>query len=128
MKLLKLEIVTPKGTIYDGEAKQVTLPGSEGEFGVLPEHATLVSLLNTGVITIELPDSKKIDVAINSGYVKVNESKVTCIVDGAVALTAGDSDIAKKIKEATDLLKSAETSNTAIAAAVSKVEQIGKSI
>ena len=127
MKLLKLEIVTPKGTIYDGEAKQVTLPGSEGEFGVLPEHATLVSLLTTGVIAIEMPDASKIDVAINSGYVKVNESKVTCIVDGAVALTAGDSDIAKKIKEATELLKSAETSNTAIAAAVSKVEQIGKS-
>ena len=128
MKLMKLEIVTPKGTIYDGEAKQVTLPGSEGEFGVLPEHATLVSLLTTGVVTIEMPDSTKTDVAINSGYVKVNESKVTCIVDGAVALAAGDSDIAKKIKEATELLKSAETSNTAIASAISKVEHIGKSI
>jgi len=128
MKLMKLEIVTPKGIIYDGEAKQVTLPGSEGEFGVLPEHASLVSLLTTGVISIEMPDSSKIDVAINSGYVKVDESKVSCIVDGAVALAAGDSDIAKKIKEATELLKSAETSNTAIAAAVSKVEHIGKSL
>lgn len=127
MKLMKLEIVTPKGVIYDGEAKQITLPGSEGEFGVLPEHATLVSLLKTGIITIEMPDSSKTDIAINTGYVKVNESKVSCLVDGAVALTAGDSDIAKKIKEATDLLKSAETSNAAIAAAVSKVEQIGKS-
>jgi len=128
MKLMKLEIVTPKGVIYDGEAKQVTLPGSEGEFGVLPEHATLVSLLTTGIVTIEMPDSSKIDVAINSGYVKVDEAKVSCIVDGAVALSAGDTDIAKKLEEARDLLKSAETSNTAIAAAVSKVEQIGKSI
>jgi F-type H+-transporting ATPase subunit epsilon len=128
MKLMKLEIVTPTGVTYDGDVKQVTLPGSEGEFGVLPEHATLVSLLTTGVITIEMPDSQKIDVAINSGYVKVDESKVSCIVDGAVALTAGDNDIAKKIKEATELLKSAQTSNAAIAAAVSKVEHIGKSI
>ncbi|MEA3491468.1 MAG: ATP synthase F1 subunit epsilon [Campylobacterota bacterium] len=127
MNLMKLEIVTPKGTIYDGEAKQVTLPGSEGEFGVLPEHATLVSLLTTGVVSIEMPDSSKTDIAVNSGYVKVSESKVTCIVDGAIALTAGDSDIAKRIEEATDLLKSAQTSNAAIAAAVSKVEQIGKS-
>jgi F-type H+-transporting ATPase subunit epsilon len=127
MKLMKLEIVTPKGVIYDGEAKQVTLPGSEGEFGVLPEHATLVSLLTTGIITIEMPDSTKTDVAINSGYVKVDESKVSCIVDGAVSLSAGDTDIAKKLEEARDLLKSAETSSTAIAAAVSKVEQIGKS-
>ncbi len=126
MNLMKLEIVTPKGTIYDGEAKQVTLPGSEGEFGVLPEHAMLVSLLTAGVVSIEMPDSSKTDIAVNSGYVKVSESKVTCIVDSAVALTAGDSDIAKKIKEATDLLQGAQTSNVAIAAAVSKVEQIGK--
>ena len=128
MKLMKLEIVTPQGTIYDGEAKQVTLPGSEGEFGVLPEHATLVSVLATGVITIELPEGSITDVAINSGYVKVDESKVTCIVDGAVALKADDSDIAKKIEEATELLRSAAPSNVAIASAVGRVERMGKSI
>ncbi len=128
MKLMKLEIVTPKGTIYDGDARQVTLPGSEGEFGVLPEHATLVSILSTGIITIELPDGKVTDVAINSGYVKVDESKVICIVEGAVALRADDSDIAKKIEEATELLKSAQPSSVAIASAVGRVEQIGKSI
>ena len=127
MKLMKLEIVTPLGTIYDGEVKQITLPGSEGEFGVLPEHATLVSLLKTGVITVEIADSPKIDVAINSGYVKVSESKVTCIVDGAIALAAGDSDITEKIKKATDLLKSTGTPSAAIAASISKVEHIGKS-
>ena len=128
MKLMKLEIVTPKGTIYDGEAKQVTLPGSEGEFGVLPEHATLVSILATGIITIEMPDGTVTDVAINSGYVKVDESKVICIVDGAVALKSDDSNIAKKIEEATELLRSAQPSNVAIASAVSRVEHIGKSI
>ncbi|SFV61497.1 ATP synthase epsilon chain [hydrothermal vent metagenome] len=128
MKLMKLEIVTPKGTIYDGDAKQVTLPGSEGEFGVLPEHATLVSILSTGIITIELPNGDITDVAINSGYVKVDESKVICIVEGAVALKSDDSDIAKKIEEATELLKSAQPSSVAIASAVSRVEQMGKSI
>jgi len=128
MKLMKLEIVTPKGSIYDGDARQVTLPGSEGEFGVLPEHATLVSILSTGIITIELADGHTTDVAINSGYVKVDESKVICIVEGAVALKSDDSDIAKKIEEATELLRSAEPSKVAIASAVSRVEQMGKSI
>lgn len=128
MKLMKLEIVTPDGTIYDGEAKQVTLPGSEGEFGVLPEHATLVSILATGIITIEMPNDTVTDVAINSGYVKVDESKVTCIVEGAVALKADDSDIAKKIKEATELLRKAQPDSIGIASAVGRVERIGKSI
>ncbi len=126
MELMKLEIVTPEGVVYDADIKQVTLPGAEGEFGVLAGHATLVSLLKAGVITIETKDSKQLDVAINSGYVKVDESKVSCIVDGAVAIAAGDSDIAKKIEEAKSLLKSAQADNTAIASAIGKVEHIGK--
>ncbi|RRS31909.1 MAG: ATP synthase F0F1 subunit epsilon [Epsilonproteobacteria bacterium (ex Lamellibrachia satsuma)] len=127
MELMKLEIVTPNGMIFDGEVKQVTLPGAEGEFGVLPKHATLVSLLDTGVIVIEKADGSEVAVAINSGYVKVEEEKTTCIVDGAVAISGEESDLAKALEDAKALLKSAETSNTAIASAVSKVEQIGKS-
>lgn len=127
MELMKLEIVTPNGVIFNGDVKQVTLPGSEGEFGVLPRHATLVSLLDTGVIVFEKADSKEVAVAINSGYVKVEEEKTTCIVDGAVALFGEDSDLAKALAEAKELLKSTEASSFAIASAVSKVEKIGKS-
>ncbi len=127
MELMKLEIVTPDGVIFDAEVKQVNLPGSEGEFGVLPRHATLVSLLDTGVIVIEKEDGSDVAVAINSGYVKVDEEKTTCIVDGAIALSGEGSDLAKALDNAKALLKSAESSNTAIAAAVAKVEQIGKS-
>ncbi len=128
MELMKLEIITPNGVIFDAEVKQVTLPGAEGEFGVLPKHATLVSLLDTGVIVIDKADGSEVAVAINSGYVKVDEVKTTCIVDGAVALSGEGSDLAKALEDAKSLLKSAESSNIAIAAAVSKVEQIGKSL
>jgi F-type H+-transporting ATPase subunit epsilon len=128
MELMKLEIVTPNGVIFDAEVKQVTLPGSEGEFGVLAHHATLVSLLEAGVIVIDTTDSKEVAVAINSGYVKVDEEKTTCIVDGAVALSGEDTDLAQALEDAKELLKSAESSKTAIAAAVSKVEHIGKSL
>ncbi len=127
MELMKLEIVTPSGVIFDAEVKQVTLPGSEGEFGVLARHATLVSLLEAGVIVIDTADSKNVAVAINSGYVKVDEEKTTCIVDGAVAISGEDTDLAKALEDAKALLKSAESSNSAIAAAISKVEHIGKS-
>ena len=128
MELMKLEIVTPNGVIFDAEVKQVTLPGSEGEFGVLAKHATLVSLLDTGVIVIDKADGSEVAVAINSGYVKVDEEKTTCIVDGAVALSGDDSDLAKALEAAKELLKKTESSAAAIASAVSKVEQIGKSL
>ena len=125
MEFFKLEIVTPGGVIFDNNVKQVTLPGSEGEFGVLPGHATLVSLLDAGVIVIENSDGQEIAVAINSGYVKVDEEKTLCIVEGAVAISGDDNEIAAAIEEAKKLLKSAETSNTTIASAVSKIEKIG---
>ncbi len=127
MELMKLEIVTPSGVIFDAEVKQVTLPGSEGEFGVLANHATLVSLLDTGVIVIDKADGGEVAVAINSGYVKVDEEKTTCIVDGAVAIPSDEKDITEALEAAKELIKSTESSNTAIAAAVSKIEQIGKS-
>ncbi len=126
MELFKLEIVTPTGVIFDNEVKQVTLPGAEGEFGVLPRHAALVSLLETGVIVIDKADGSEVAVAINSGYVKVEEEKTTCIVDGAVAISGDDSDLAKAIEEAKKLLESAKASSTVIATAVSKIERVGK--
>ena len=126
MKLLKLEIVTPNGVIFDDEVKQVTLPGSEGEFGVLADHAALVSLLDTGVIIIDRKDNKEVSVAINAGYVKVEEEKTLCVVDGAVALSGDDTQLAQAISEAKSLLEKAESSSMTIAAAVSKVENINK--
>ncbi|MBL0722080.1 MAG: F0F1 ATP synthase subunit epsilon [Sulfurovum sp.] len=124
MKLFTLEIVTPEGVTYEAKIKQVTLPGSEGEFGVLADHATLVSLLKAGIITIETENSENIDVAINAGYVKVDENKVSCIVDGAISLTVGDNDIAKKLEESRALLKGAGADDAAIATAMGRVDRI----
>ena len=126
MELMKLEIVTPDGVIFDDEVKQVTIPGSEGEFGVLAGHAAVVSLLDTGVITIERKDNREVAVAINGGYVKVDEEKTLCMVDGAVALSGDDTNLAKALAEAKELLEKAQSSSTTIAAAISKVESIKK--
>jgi F-type H+-transporting ATPase subunit epsilon len=126
MELMKLEIVTPEGVIFDDEVKQVTIPGSEGEFGVLAGHAAVVSLLDTGVITIERKDSREVSVAINGGYVKVDEEKTLCMVDGAVALSGDDTNLAKALAEAKELLEKAQSSSSTIAAAISKIDSIKK--
>jgi len=127
MKLMKLEIVTPLGVIFDDDVKQVTLPGSEGEFGVLPEHSAILSMLDAGVVVINTKDGKDLSVAINGGYVKVEENRTLCLVDGAVALS-DDDNLSKAIKEAKELLQKAGDSNIAIAAAISKVENMGKNL
>ncbi|MCD4758111.1 MAG: F0F1 ATP synthase subunit epsilon [Arcobacteraceae bacterium] len=122
MDTIKLSIVTPNGEIFNKEVKSVTLPGKEGEFGVLPGHASLVSSLTVGVIEIEKKDALKEAVAINWGHVKVSEDSVDILVDGAVALSEGkDSDMSAKLEEAKILVNSVQDSNVSMAAVESKI-------
>jgi len=129
MDMLKLEIVTPDGSIHNGEVSEVTLPGSEGEFTVLPKHAALLSLLDAGVIDFVNEDSKKVSVMIHSGHVKVSEDKVTVLVEGAVAI-AGDteSDVAEALSAAKDILRDASDSTMAIAAVETRIESAAKQV
>lgn len=121
MDTLKLSIVAPNGQIFNDDVKTVTLPGKEGEFGVLPGHASLVSSLTVGVIIIEMADSTEA-VAINWGHVKVSETSVDVLVDGAVALTSGkNSEIAKNIEAAKDLVNSVKDANVSLAAVEAKI-------
>jgi len=122
MDTIKLSIVTPNGEIFNGDVKSVTLPGKEGEFGVLPSHASLVSALTVGVIEIEKKDALKEAVAINWGHVKVSENSVDVLVDGAVSLSSDDdSDISEKLKLAKELVNSVKDSNVSMAAVESKI-------
>ena len=121
MDTIRLSIVTPNGEIFNDDVKTVTLPGKEGEFGVLPGHSSLISSLTVGVIVIEKANSTEA-VAINWGHVKVDEKSVDVLADGAIALTAGkDSEIAKNIEAAKELVKSVKDSNISVAAVEAKI-------
>ena len=121
---MKLELITPNGPIFDGIIKSATLPGAEGEFGVLDEHAGTVTLLNAGVIEIEKEDGSNEIVAINWGTAKIEEHKITMLADGAISISG--SDIAASLEEAKELVKSMSDSDTAIAAATAKLESAAK--
>ena len=121
MDTIRLSIVTPNGEIFNDDVKTVTLPGKEGEFGVLPGHSSLISSLTVCVIVIEKANSTEA-VAINWGHVKVDEKTVDVLADGAIALTSGkDSEIAKNIEAAKELVKSAKDSNISVAAVEAKI-------
>jgi len=126
MASMKCEIITPNGEIFSGNIASITLPGSEGEFGVLPHHASLVTLLSSGVIEIEKEDKSKELVAIDWGHVKVDEGKVTILAEGAVAISGSGSDIAKALEEAKELVSSMSDSDVAIATATAKLESVAK--
>lgn len=129
MDTLRLEIVTPEGLIFDKDVKSVTFPGEEGEFGVLPKHAALLSLLKPGIIEIELADGKKESIVINWGHVKVDENKAVALVEGAIPLAgASESEIAKKIAEAKELVERASENKAALATVEARIEKAAKII
>ncbi|RKO64627.1 F0F1 ATP synthase subunit epsilon [Campylobacter sp. P255] len=121
--LIHIEVVTPLGMIYNDSVKSVVLPGSEGEFGVLKGHASLISSLKSGIIDIEKADSTHELVAIDSGHVKVSETKVSVLAKGAVWVGGNsDSEIAKKLEEAKDLIKSMSSDSVALASTFAKMD------
>ena len=123
MDKLKLEILTPNGEIFHDEVVSVTLPGEEGEFGVLPHHSSLTTLLEAGVIDIEKEDKSIESILINWGVVQVDEKKVIVLVEGAVAIRGdSESDIAAALEDAKQLISDIADANPAIAAATARIE------
>ncbi|WP_169753058.1 ATP synthase F1 subunit epsilon [Campylobacter mucosalis] len=127
MNTMHLEIVTPQGKIFSDEVNSVVLPGSDGEFGVLPNHASLISLLSSGIIDIENKDKKRDVVAINWGYAKIDEGKVVVLADGAVYVAGNsESDLANSLQQARELIESMSSNTSVFANTIAKMENIVK--
>ncbi|MDH4943639.1 ATP synthase F1 subunit epsilon [Sulfurimonas sp. C5] len=123
MDKFKLEILTPNGEIYNGNAVSVVLPGEEGEFGVLAGHAALTTLLEAGVVDVEKEDKSVESIVINWGVAHVDEEKVVVLVEGAAAIRGeNESEIADAIDAAKKLISEIADSNGAIAAVSAKIE------
>lgn len=93
---MTLEIVSPEATLFQGTVTSVTLPGIEGSFQLLNNHAPIVSILDKGEIKITAEkfqfakevaerfvkkDEKTYTLAINSGTIEMNNNKVIVLVD-----------------------------------------------
>ncbi len=123
METFTLEILTPNGEIYNGPAVSVVLPGEEGEFGVLAKHASLTTLLTTGVVDVEKEDKTVESIVINWGVVQVDEEKVIILVEGAAAIRgSNESEIADALDEAKKLISDIADSSSAIASVSAKIE------
>jgi F-type H+-transporting ATPase subunit epsilon len=79
---LQLEIVTPERLAYQGEVDSVQLPGSEGELGVLPHHAPLVSTLGAGELRLRKGTEDEF-FAIVGGFLQVLPDKVVVMAETA---------------------------------------------
>ncbi len=79
---LKLEMVTPYKRVLSEDVDEITAPGFVGELGILPGHTPLLTTLKVGELTYK-QGAQQFHVAVNWGYLEVEEDMVTVLVDTA---------------------------------------------
>ncbi len=125
MNSFKLQIITPQGKVFDGNASYAVFPGDKGEFGVLPGHSTLLSLLGPGLIEVTKDGGNVESIAINWGYAEIDENKAVVLVDNAIAVAGKTSgEIQKAIEKAESLLKDAAASDAVLSVTAQKLKNI----
>ena len=95
---ITLEVVTPEKMVFSGKVDEVTLPGTEGEFGVLRGHEPFLTSVDIGELYF-LTGGKKYYYAVNTGYAEVTGSKVTVLIETAERADVIDKDRAIRAKE-----------------------------
>ena len=80
---LKLEIVTPEGTVYSEDVEMVTLPGIVGEMGIYPQHVPLVTQMVPGELIVH-KDGKDLSIATGEGLIEVTASRIAVLTDLAI--------------------------------------------
>ena len=79
---MRLEVVTPRGSLLATDASEVTAPGLLGEFGVLPGHIPFLTALKPGVVTYaSAAGAAGGKLAVGAGYAEVSHDRVTILAD-----------------------------------------------
>ena len=82
-KRLGVRLLTPEGSVFEGQAYMVVAPSVEGEVGILPRHAPLIAFLRMGETRIKLLDDTVQVFATTEGYFSIEEDQVMILVEQA---------------------------------------------
>ena len=77
----QLSVLTPEKTIYEGAVEYVEAPGTEGYFGVLANHAALVTGLAEGTLKVRDADGKTQSWTVSGGFFEVSHNRATVLAD-----------------------------------------------
>ncbi len=80
---LKVRVVSPDQTVFEGEASAVVAPAWDGQIGVLPGHAPLLSLIGSGVLNVDRPGGGTDSFPVAGGVMKVEGNTVTLLTEYA---------------------------------------------
>lgn len=111
---IQVDIVSAEGHIFSGQARMVFAPAKEGDLGILPRHAPLLTLLKPGEVRVQTPEGDEQPFYVGGGALEIQPDRVTVLADTALR--------AKDIDEAAALAAKQRAEET-LRAHVDKVEQ-----
>mgnify|MGYP003425020378 FL=1 len=96
-KTFKLEIITPEKVVYSDSVQSISADGTEGSFGILADHAPLITELKTSILTVNDANNRTIRLAIYRGFLEVMANNVVVLSD--VCVKEGEVNIEKAYAE-----------------------------
>ncbi len=106
---LQFELVSPARLLFSGSVASVTIPGTEGEMGIYPGHAPVLSTLRPGIVTVYRDSGTTDRIFVKGGMVEVNPQGLTLLAEVAIPVAELDAAaMARQIKSAEDDLAAAK--------------------
>jgi len=99
MAKLHFDLVSPERLLISAEVDQVDVPGSEGDFGVLPQHAPVMTTLKPGILTV-FQGGKSDKYFVRGGFAEVTPTGLTILAEEAMPLADLDGTLEQRIKDA----------------------------
>ena len=106
---LHFELVSPARLLFSGDVASVTIPGTEGEMGIFPGHAPILSTLKPGVVIVYKDGGSTDRIFVKGGMVEVNPQGLTVLAEVAIPMAELSAEaLAKQIKNAEEDLADAK--------------------
>lgn len=126
IKIIKISIVTPEETVFEGQADYLGIPSVDGRLGILPGHVPLICLLDTGFIKI-LKDKNIVLIAVGKGYLQFLRDNANIITQSAIITSEENkkNDI-EELKQEHNIIQELTEETKKIAIATAALRDLGK--
>jgi F-type H+-transporting ATPase subunit epsilon len=125
---IHVDIVSAEGEIFSGAASMVFAPGSQGELGIAPRHAPLLTLLKPGEVRVQTADGAEQHFFIGGGALEVQPNKVTVLADTALRAKDLDENAALAAKQRAEEMLSKATDRIEHAEAMREIVRMAEQV
>jgi F-type H+-transporting ATPase subunit epsilon len=110
---LHFELVSPERLLFSGDVAEVDIPGTDGDMGILPGHAPVLSTLRPGVVTVTREGGTKERIFVRGGFAEVNPQGLTVLAEVAIPVAELHADVlAQQVRDAQEDVSDAQDDET----------------